>query len=133
RRACAVSAFCQIKRARPVLISRGAIAGIHAAWLTSSARSQKKKRLRSWAVSTRIQRARGCRLNKYSETCDMVAFAHPDVKRTGPNRAWHSQFYDGRGQNPPPHRNERGQSSFSGGRGCIRGNARPFATFINPG
>jgi hypothetical protein len=73
--------------------------------------------LRSCAVSTRIQRARGCGLNKYSEACDMVVFAHPDVKRSGLNRAWLSQFYDGRGKNPPADRNERGQSSFSGGRG----------------
>src|SRR6202049_4047248 len=100
RKACAFSAFCQNKRGRPVLISRGAIAGIHAAWLTSSARSQKKKRLRSCAVSTRIQRARGCGLKKYSEACDRVVFAHPDVKRTGLNRAWLSQFYDGRAKNP---------------------------------
>src|SRR5713226_6050066 len=61
-----------MKRAREVLISRGALAGIHAASLTSSERSQKKKRLRSCAVSSRIQRARGCWLNKNVEACDMV-------------------------------------------------------------
>src|ERR1700731_4376086 len=123
-----------MKRARPVLISRGAIAGIHAAWLTSSARSQKKKRLRSCAVSTRIQRARGCGLNKYSEACDMVVFTHPDVKRTGPNRAWLSQFYDGRGKKPPADSrskwNQASHRSVEDG-GGIRGNAQPFATFIN--
>src|SRR6266852_2104155 len=53
RKACAFSALCQMKRARPVLISRGAIAGIHAAMLTRRERSQKKKRLSSWAVSNR--------------------------------------------------------------------------------
>src|ERR1700731_139166 len=56
-----------MKRASPVLMSRGATAGIHAAWLTRSERSQKKKRLSSWAVSKRIQRARGSGLNKNGE------------------------------------------------------------------
>src|ERR1700687_988616 len=64
RKASAVSALCQMKRASPVLISRGATAGIHAAWLTRSERSQKKKRLRICAVSKRIQRALGCEVNR---------------------------------------------------------------------
>ncbi len=48
------------------------MAGIQAASLISSERSQKKKRLRSCAVSNRIQRARGCGLNKNSEACDIA-------------------------------------------------------------
>jgi len=52
------------------------MAGIQAASLTSSERSQKKKRLRSCAVSRRIQRARGCGLDKKAG-CDM---AFPSLK-----------------------------------------------------
>ena len=74
RRASAVSALCQMKRASPVLMSRGATAGIHAASLTRSERSQKKKRLSSWAVSKRIHRALGCGLDRNSDVCDMALF-----------------------------------------------------------
>src|SRR4029077_19853651 len=62
--------------------------------------------------------------------------AHPDAKRTGPNRAWLSQFYDGRGKKPPADSrskwNQDSTRSVEDG-GGIRGNAQPFATLINPG
>src|SRR5438874_6632741 len=79
RKACAFSALCQMKRARPVLIYRGAIAGIHAAMLTRRERSQKKKRLSSWAVSNRIQRALGCGLNKNVDACAMSPVQYPSA------------------------------------------------------
>jgi hypothetical protein len=63
----------------------------------------------------------------------MVVFAHPDVKRTGLNRAWLSQFYDGRGKTHQQiEMNEASHRSVEDG-GCVRGNAQPSAAFINPG
>ena len=63
-----------MKRAIPILISNGAMAGIHAASLTSSDRSQKKKRFSNCAVSRRIQRERGCGLDRNEVGCDINLF-----------------------------------------------------------
>ena len=47
--------------------------------LTRRERSQKKKRLSSWAVSNRIQRALGCGLNKNVEACAMSPVQYPSA------------------------------------------------------